>query len=78
MAISATVNLMVSLLFLAGGIGGGAINVLNNSGMEVIRGCAGDATEVVKHYLTGLVTDSGSSCHEHENHHINGHTCNQN
>jgi len=51
---------------LAGGIGGGAINVLNNSGIEVIRGCAGDATEVVKLYLSGLVEDSGSSCHQHE------------
>ena len=58
---------------LAGGIGGGAINVLNNSGIEVIRGCAGDATEVVKLYLSGLVKDSGSSCHQHEAHHGNDH-----
>ena len=58
---------------LAGGIGGGAINVLNNCGIEVIRGCAGDATEVVKLYLSGLVKDSGSSCHQHETHHGNGH-----
>ena len=35
-------------VMLAGGIGGGAINVLNNSGIEVIRGCSGDAGEVVK------------------------------
>ena len=28
-------------VMLAGGIGGGAINVLNNSGIEVIRGCSG-------------------------------------
>jgi predicted Fe-Mo cluster-binding NifX family protein len=57
----------VSVL-LAGGIGGGAINVLNNSGIEVVRGCAGDATEVVKLYLAGSVGDSGSSCHQHEAH----------
>jgi len=60
-------------VMLAGGIGGGAINVLNNSGIEVIRGCTGDATEVVKLYLKGLVEDSGSSCHQHENHHGHGH-----
>jgi predicted Fe-Mo cluster-binding NifX family protein len=60
-------------LMLAGGIGGGAINVLNNSGIEVIRGCSGDATEVVKLYLKGLVEDSGSSCHHHEAHNANGH-----
>src|SRR5665647_3324551 len=45
-------------IMLAGGIGGGAINVLNNSGIEVIRGCSGDATEVVKLYLSGLVAVS--------------------
>jgi predicted Fe-Mo cluster-binding NifX family protein len=65
-------------VMLAGGIGGGAINVLNNSGIEVIRGCSGDATEVVKLYLSGLVEDSGSSCHQHEVHQENGHSCSHN
>ncbi len=65
---------------LAGGIGGGAINVLNSNGIEVIRGCSGDATEVVKAYIKGLVEDSGSSCHQHESHHghEHGHQCNHN
>ena len=67
----------VSLL-LAGGIGGGAVNVLNSNGIEVVSGCSGDATEVVKQYLSGLVEDSGSSCHHHEGHHEHGHTCNHN
>jgi predicted Fe-Mo cluster-binding NifX family protein len=64
-------------VMLAGGIGGGAINVLNNNGIEVIRGCSGDADQVVKLYLSGVVTDSGSSCHQHETHNHNGgsHTC---
>jgi predicted Fe-Mo cluster-binding NifX family protein len=63
---------------LAGGIGGGAINVLNNAGIEVIRGCAGDPEEVVKNYVTGLVTDSGISCSQHDEHHADGggHICN--
>jgi predicted Fe-Mo cluster-binding NifX family protein len=65
-------------IMLAGGIGGGAINVLNNSGIEVVRGCSGDAKEVVKLYVSGLVKDSGSSCHKHEAHHNHGHTCNHN
>jgi predicted Fe-Mo cluster-binding NifX family protein len=67
-------------VMLAGGIGGGAINVLNNSGIEVIRGCSGDATEVVKLYLSGSVEDSGSSCHQHEEHHHEGnsHVCSHN
>jgi predicted Fe-Mo cluster-binding NifX family protein len=67
-------------VMLAGGIGGGAINVLNNSGIEVIRGCSGDATEVVNLYLKGSVEDSGSGCHQHEVHNADGgsHECNHN
>ena len=67
-------------VMLAGGIGGGAINVLNNSGIEVIRGCSGNATEVVKLYISGLVEDSGSSCQQHEAHQHSGgdRTCNHN
>ncbi len=65
-------------IMLAGGIGGGAINVLNYSGIEVIRGCSGDATEVVKLYLKGLVEDSGSSCHQHGAHQEHGHSCSHN
>ncbi|MGC1392488.1 MAG: NifB/NifX family molybdenum-iron cluster-binding protein [Bacteroidales bacterium] len=65
-------------IMLAGGIGEGAINVLNNSGIEVIRGCSGDATEVVKLYLSGLVEDSGSSCQQHESNNKEGHQCSHN
>jgi predicted Fe-Mo cluster-binding NifX family protein len=65
-------------IMLAGGIGDGAINVFNNKGIEVVRGCSGDAAEVVKLYLLGLVEDRGSSCHQHEVHHEDGHTCNHN
>ncbi len=64
-------------IMLAGGIGGGAINVLNNAGINVIRGCEGDAAEVVKSYVAGSITDSGESCHQHAEHHAegSGHQC---
>ncbi len=65
-------------LMLAGGIGGGAINVLNNSGIEVIRGCSGEASEVVNLYLQGMVHDSGSSCNHHPTDHHHGHSCSHN
>jgi predicted Fe-Mo cluster-binding NifX family protein len=65
-------------VMLAAGIGGGAVNVLNNSGIEVIRGCSGDATEVVRLYLSGKVEDQGSSCHNHDAHHHHSHNCNNN
>lgn len=61
-------------IMLAGGIGAGAINVLNLSGIEVIRGCAGDALENVQRYLAGNINDSGEIC----SHHGDGteHVCN--
>ena len=65
-------------VMLAGGIGGGAINVLNSCGIQVVRGCSGNATEVVKLYLAGLVEDSGSSCQHHDHQHQDGHSCSHN
>lgn len=64
-------------ILLAGGIGNGAINVLNNAGISVVRGCSGDSAEVVKLYLLGALMDSGESCHHHDNQHAQdtGHQC---
>ena len=62
-------------IMLAGGIGSGAINVLYNSGIEVIRGCSGDAQEVVKSFISGELTNSGESCHQHAAHQGEGHQC---
>jgi len=53
-------------LMLAGNMGDGAVNVLKQSGIDVVRGCEGNVKEVVTAWLSGSVTDSGSSCHEHE------------
>src|SRR3989339_826492 len=53
-------------VMLAAGIGGGSTSAFNKSGINVIRGCSGDATEVVKLYLSGLVEDKGSSCNKHQ------------
>jgi len=65
-------------IMLAGGIGGGAINVLNNSGIKVVRGCSGNAADIVKLYVEGKINDSGESCSQHENHKGDGldHVCN--
>lgn len=53
-------------IMLAGGIGAGAINVLNSWGIDVVRGCSGPALEVVKLYTDGKIADSGSTCSHHE------------
>ena len=67
-------------VMLAGGIGAGAINKLSSFGIEVIRGCSGNADDLVLQFINGLIKDSGSSCQTHEHHHgeghQHGHTCN--
>jgi predicted Fe-Mo cluster-binding NifX family protein len=50
---------------LAGNMGEGAVMVLNDSGIDVLRGCSGDVKEVVEKWLDGSLMDSGDSCHEH-------------
>lgn len=64
----------VSIL-LAGNMGGGALNVLSNHGIQVYRGCSGDVQQVVKSFLQGHVADLGVGCQHHE-HHDDGHVCN--
>jgi predicted Fe-Mo cluster-binding NifX family protein len=54
---------------LAGGIGQGAINMLNQHGIEVFRGCTGDVRKLAEEYLKGVVVDSGETCSHHEHHH---------
>jgi predicted Fe-Mo cluster-binding NifX family protein len=60
-------------VMLAGGIGEGAINVLKNHGIEVVRGCSGNAAAIVNSYIKGNVTDSGQSCLQHQHHNGQGH-----
>ena len=53
-------------LMLTGNMGDGAVNVLNTSGIKVVRGCNGDVKKVALDFLNGNLEDSGDSCHEHE------------
>lgn len=54
------VNVVIS-----GGMGGGAIQIFDEKGIEVIVGTKGSADEAVKIYLEGNLKSSGSVCHEH-------------
>lgn len=60
-------------ILLAGGIGGGATNAFKKSGIDVIRGCSGNAAELVKLFLNGLVEDSGNCCNHHKGNHGHEH-----
>jgi predicted Fe-Mo cluster-binding NifX family protein len=62
-------------VMLAGNMGGGALNVLQNHGIQVYRGCTGDVIKLVETYLEGNVNDSGKACQHHE-HTGEGHVCN--
>ena len=68
-------NIGVTIM-LAGGIGEGAINVLNSHGIEVVRGCSGNVTLLAENFLKGALVDSGVSCSQHDHHHGEDHTCN--
>ncbi|MDX9920970.1 MAG: NifB/NifX family molybdenum-iron cluster-binding protein [Paludibacter sp.] len=62
-------------IMLAGGIGEGAINKLNASGINVIRNCRGDVDELLKSYLAGELKDGGKNCAAHADH-AHTHSCN--
>ena len=62
-------------VMLAGGIGTGAINVLNNNNIEVIKGCSGNIEDIVNKYLKGEIIDSGESCSGHGHQHGQEHSC---
>ena len=55
-------------VMLAGNMGDGAVNILKNNEIKVIRGCSGKVEDVVKDYLDGKLSDSGLTCSEHEGH----------
>lgn len=60
---------------ICGGIGGGAVNALADSGIKVFAGVSGDADARVRELLDGtLVFATEANCsHHHE--HGEGHTC---
>ena len=53
-------------VMLAGNMGEGAVHVLKNCGIDVVRGCSGKVTDVVQNWADGTLIDSGDFCHEHE------------
>ena len=53
-------------LMLAGNMGMGAYNKLNEHGITVIRGCHGKVDDVLKAYVDGQLSDSMESCDRHD------------
>ena len=53
-------------VIIAGGMGGGAVEIFNERKIEVIVGAQGDARQTVELYLKGELHSTGSICHEHQ------------
>lgn len=53
-------------VIISGGMGGGAVDIFNEKGIEVITGASGDAETAVNNYLQGKLKSTGSICHEHQ------------
>jgi predicted Fe-Mo cluster-binding NifX family protein len=62
------VNVVIS-----GGMGGGAVQIFKEKGIEVITGATGVAKENVELYLQGGLKSTSSICHEHRHHDECGH-----
>jgi len=55
-------------VIISGGMGGGAVEIFNEKGIEVITGASGNAESIVNSYLQGKLESTGSVCHEHHHH----------
>ena len=53
-------------VMLAGNMGQGAVNVLSNHGIQVIRGCSGDPKNAAEQWLAGNISDSLVVCIDHD------------
>nr|WP_321410819.1 NifB/NifX family molybdenum-iron cluster-binding protein [uncultured Carboxylicivirga sp.] len=55
-------------VMLAGNMGQGAVNKINNANIRVIRGCSGPIEEVIQSYIKGEAIDSKIVCDSHSSH----------
>ncbi len=53
-------------VIIAGGMGGGAVEIFNEHNIAVVTGAAGNVEDVVKEYLNGNLKSSNSICSEHQ------------
>jgi predicted Fe-Mo cluster-binding NifX family protein len=54
---------------ISGGMGGGAIDLFNEKGIEVVVGACGDCEVNVKNYIDGSLKSTESVCHQHQHAH---------
>ena len=52
-------------VIISGGMGGGAVDIFNERGVEVVIGASGPARSAADRDLSGELKTTGSVCHEH-------------
>lgn len=55
-------------VIISGGMGGGAVAIFNEKGIEVVVGVSGDAKVATELYLEGKLKSTGSVCNDHMHH----------
>ena len=60
-------------VIISGGMGGGAVDIFNERGVEVVVGASGDAKTAVEAYLRGELISTGEVCQHHDEEHGHGH-----
>lgn len=58
-------NLGVNVV-ISGGMGGNAVQMFQEKGIEVVTGASGAAEQAVSAYISGTLKSSGSVCGEHQ------------
>ena len=56
-------------VIISGGMGGGADDIFNERGVEVVVGASGAAKVALERWLKGELKSTGSVCHHHEHAH---------
>ncbi|MCR5774671.1 MAG: dinitrogenase iron-molybdenum cofactor biosynthesis protein [Lachnospiraceae bacterium] len=62
-------------VLICGGIGGGAIAAMSESGIRVYAGAAGDADTVINEYINGTLPENGDATCDHHDHEHGDHDC---
>jgi predicted Fe-Mo cluster-binding NifX family protein len=55
-------------VIISGGMGGGAIELFNQKGIEVITGAGGNSQDVADSFAQGTLKSTGSVCEGHDHH----------
>ncbi|NDL66333.1 NifB/NifX family molybdenum-iron cluster-binding protein [Anaerotalea alkaliphila] len=52
-------------VIISGGMGGGAVDIFNEKGIQVVTGAKGQAKAAAEMFLQGMLKSSGAVCRDH-------------